>query len=442
MSKLLNKIRRFINKDIDKQTDTQEEQAISFYSTSTIQGIFSALGVSLVCYLFSLHFALYTYLIGSVLFLLGYLLKRIIPIEIIATITSCMVATISIIVFTYYGISYGFQFLILISIVIALVNTRNKKHRQFYFFFVLSSMALSCFMLIKYGAVAPPLKYGNAVNLIMIGLSVIIAFQHTEIYMKLYSHFEEERFSEMNDLKRKNQDFKEFNYSVAHDLKDPLKAIEGFANLLFKNTAPEKQADSEEYNGYISKSVSRMSKLLDDLMAYIEATDKQTLSEVVDLNKVLLHVKDNLSKRISDKHVTLSIEELPWIKANETCCVLLFQNFLANAIKFVAQDVKPIIQVTTRKTKDGIFILITDNGIGILAADKEKIFGAFQRLNSKTKYEGSGLGLSMCQKIVAAWEGEITVESELGKGSTFKIFIPQAVILEPTRQFSVGNNSK
>lgn len=226
------------------------------------------------------------------------------------------------------------------------------------------------------------------------------------------------------ELQRSNNELEEFAYVSSHDLQEPLRKIQAFSDLLVEEYG-DKLGDADEYLSRIQGSAHRMSKLIEDLLAFSRVTTKQSVSQRVDLNDVLKYASTDLDDRITREKGTVTIaQDLPTVYADETHMRQLFQNLVGNALKFHPKDRAPVVEVTSERVGDTHVIYVKDNGIGIDSKYAEKIFAVFQRLNGKQEFEGTGIGLAVCKKIVERYDGTIEVESELDKGTTFKITLP------------------
>lgn len=221
------------------------------------------------------------------------------------------------------------------------------------------------------------------------------------------------------ELRRANDDLKQFAYIASHDLKEPLRMIGSFTQVIHKIAKPHLAEEEEEYFRYVSEGVARMNGLLDGLLRYSTVTQtKENVSEV-SLNDVLTLSMANLKIRIMETKAVIERGELPLVKGEQQLFVQLFQNLLSNALKFVQPTVTPYIRVTSEETESEIIISVTDNGIGISEENQTKIFEIFKRLHHYSEYEGTGIGLAICQKIAKRLGGTIGVRSTLGDGATF-----------------------
>jgi len=227
-------------------------------------------------------------------------------------------------------------------------------------------------------------------------------------------------------LQAKNSTLEDFAFIASHDLKEPIRTIGGYVTLLERRYSKNFDADTTEFISFIKEAVDRMQKLLNDIFDYsVIAKDSDiTLNEVA-VRDVIDVVAGNLQMEIHENAVQIRVGKMPIIQANKSQIIQLFQNLIANAIKFRGVEA-PIIQIycqTDTKAKRHIFT-VKDNGIGIAPEYHQKVFDAFKRLNTRDKYAGNGIGLAICAKIVAQYKGEIWIQSDEGKGSMFCFSLP------------------
>jgi PAS domain S-box-containing protein len=220
------------------------------------------------------------------------------------------------------------------------------------------------------------------------------------------------------ELERKNKELEQFAYVASHDLQEPLRTISSFVELLRSRYLGKLEGDADKYLEFISQSSYRMKTLIKDLLDYSRIGRKITL-EQIDCEKLLQDVIADLSKTIQDTGASINSMGLPVIQGYKTEFKLLFQNLVSNSIKFRNAGRKPEIIVSAERKGDQWLFAVVDNGIGIEADFTEQIFVIFQRLHTRSEYEGSGIGLSHCKKIVELHGGKIWVESRPGVGSTF-----------------------
>ncbi len=234
------------------------------------------------------------------------------------------------------------------------------------------------------------------------------------------------------ELEALNENLEQFTYIASHDLQEPLRKIQTFGNLLKESY--ESEAPGYEYIIRMQKASKRMQKLISDLLEYSRVSRVEENTEVINFNELVKEVLENFDLDGDNPKISLNLDLLPSAyPAYRTQLFQLFQNLLANAIKFRQDDEHHTIKIS-HKTIDKEFdqlpanqyheITIEDNGIGFETQYADKIFDMFQRLHSKSEYPGTGIGLAICKKIVENHHGIIKVNSKLGVGSVFKIYLP------------------
>lgn len=226
-------------------------------------------------------------------------------------------------------------------------------------------------------------------------------------------------------LTSRNKELSFFAGVVAHDIKAPIRTTSAFIKLIKKQIRPDNQVN--EYIGFIENSNQRLNVLIDDLLEYTRSGQFSNKSESIDLNEIVHIVQSNLTHQINSKSATINSSDLPTIKANKTELIQLFQNIIANAIKFT-RGRNPLIEIYAETERDFHLIIIKDNGIGIKKEYLDKIFNPLTKLHPASQFEGSGLGLATCKKIVEKIGGIIQVESNLNIGTTFSIKIPLILV--------------
>jgi PAS domain S-box-containing protein len=232
-------------------------------------------------------------------------------------------------------------------------------------------------------------------------------------------------------LEESNRDLQDFVYIASHDLREPLRKIASFGTLLQDSLEGQLDEDQQENFGFMIDGAKRMQAMVDDLLTYSRVTTKAKPIELVDLNQVIEDLKSlELATMLEETRGTISVPEaLPPVNGDSSQLHQLLQNLIANGIKFRREGVKPEITIRARGIqKDMARLEIQDNGIGIDEKYHEQIFTMFKRLHSRERYEGTGIGLAVCQKIVRRHGGEIGVKSTPGKGATFWFTLPKGII--------------
>jgi PAS domain S-box-containing protein len=227
-----------------------------------------------------------------------------------------------------------------------------------------------------------------------------------------------------DELARSNADLEQFAYVASHDLSEPLRTVTGFVQLLADRYAANLDDDAREFVAFAVSGTQRMQELLDGLLAYSRAgTMEQRLAEV-DCGRTLLRVLSGLESSITDSGTQIDIGELPTVVADPTQIEQLFQNLLANAVKFRAVD-GARIRISAEEELDRHVVSIADSGIGIDPEHRERIFKMFQQLHARDEYAGIGAGLAICRQITVRHGGQIWVEETPGGGSTFRFSLPK-----------------
>ncbi len=227
-------------------------------------------------------------------------------------------------------------------------------------------------------------------------------------------------------IERSNAELAQFAYVVSHDLRQPLRTISSFLTLIERRLGTDISEELREFIGFAVDGAKRMDRLIVDLLNYSRIGRQGAPFESLDLGEVLAEAMANLGTVIVEAHAQISVpEHLPTVRGCRTELARLFQNLIANAIKYVARDTIPVIRVECHADGDGWLLSVADNGIGIPADSLERVFGLFQRLNAPDQGEGTGIGLAVCRKIVDRHRGRIWVESGSGHGSTFFVALPK-----------------
>ena len=249
--------------------------------------------------------------------------------------------------------------------------------------------------------------------------SVVVGRDITELKL-----VEEQMKRTLADLERSNKELEQFAYVASHDLQEPLRMVSSYTQLLAKRYEGQLDDKAKMFIDYAVDGAVRMQHLINDLLAYSRVNTQGKTFERVDAHSALGEALKNLSVIIKEKKALVINDDLPEVQANAGQLTQLFQNLIGNAIKFKGDDL-PRIVVSADKCGDEWRFSVKDNGIGIEAQYAEKIFVIFQRLHTRQEYPGTGIGLSICKRIVERHGGRIWFESEPGVGSTFYFTLPK-----------------
>lgn len=248
--------------------------------------------------------------------------------------------------------------------------------------------------------------------------------ERAEAELKALNDQLEQRVTERTlELRRSNEDLEQFAYVASHDLQEPLRMITSYLQLLQQRYKNKLDTDADDFIGFAVDGAERMHNLIVDLLAYSRVGIRSQPFETTDCNAVLEDALMNLQVAIQESGAVVARETLPTLLADPVQLTQLFQNLIGNAVKF-RSETPPEIRVGAKREGDGWHFSVADNGIGIDAKYFEKIFIIFQRLHSRNKYSGTGIGLAVCKKIVERHGGRIWVESQPGQGTTFHFTIP------------------
>ncbi len=238
---------------------------------------------------------------------------------------------------------------------------------------------------------------------------------------------ENQQQSLVEALKLSNRDLEQFAYVASHDLREPLRKVKSFSELLGQRYLEQLDESGQQYLSYVTGGVDRMEALIQDLLVYSRWNHETKTLVSVDLNTTLETVQQDLDLLIEENQVTVTHTELPTVTANATAMQQLFLNLISNAIKFHG-DRPPTIHIAAQRMQQEWLISVADNGIGIDSKFCDRIFVIFQRLHSRKDYPGTGIGLALCRKIVENLGGRIWAESQSGQGSTFYFTLPLDVV--------------
>jgi PAS domain S-box-containing protein len=225
-------------------------------------------------------------------------------------------------------------------------------------------------------------------------------------------------------LRRANQDLEQFAYSASHDLQEPLRTVKIFSELLRSRYGEKLDGEALDFLRNVHRGATRMEMLVSDLLAYANSGMREKPPVPQDAGAALKTALANLSGAIAESGATVNAGTLPSLPVHDAHLQQLFQNIIGNAIKYRRPNVPLSIGLSAERQNGYWRFSVADNGIGIDPEFQERIFGLFKRLHTSEKYEGTGIGLSLCQRIVERYHGRIWVESKPGAGSSFHFTLP------------------
>jgi signal transduction histidine kinase len=241
---------------------------------------------------------------------------------------------------------------------------------------------------------------------------------------------ERELIQQNEELSRSNTELEQFAFVASHDLREPLRKVLAFGDLLKLECGDELSPSGHDYLAIMQRAANRMQQLISSLLILSRVTSKGSPFEPIALNEVLKNVISDLQIQMTEKGADIECDQLPDIEADESQIHRLFQNLLDNALKYSREEEPPRIQIRAEGFQqlpgrgNACRISVSDNGIGFKEDETERIFQAFQRLHSRKKFEGSGIGLAICRKIVKRHGGILKAKATPGQGATFTIILP------------------
>jgi signal transduction histidine kinase len=240
---------------------------------------------------------------------------------------------------------------------------------------------------------------------------------------------EEEIARRAEELAAVNKELETFSYSVSHDLRAPLRAMQGFAHALNEDFADRLDPVAQDYTQRIVAAASHMDTLIQDLLAYSRLNRVQMLLQPLDLRSVMAEVQTHVAGESMEREALVEIaipEAFPHVLAHPTTLMQVVTNMLTNAVKFVAAGVRPHVRVWVEERGERVRLWVEDNGIGVAPEHQDRIFRVFERLHGSETYPGTGIGLAIVAKGVERMGGRAGVESTPGQGSKFWIELPKA----------------
>ncbi len=226
------------------------------------------------------------------------------------------------------------------------------------------------------------------------------------------------------ELQRSNADLEQFAYAASHDLQEPLRAMSGYGQLIQQQYRDKLDESGAGYLDKLINGTNRMHVLIQDLLEYARVGTAEQNHVRVNLVEISVKVMEQLQSLAESRGAKIHCDALPTVTANKTHMMLLLQNLVGNALKYCAAEA-PEVWISATEGPKSWTVQVRDNGIGIAPEYHQRIFGIFQRLHTRADYEGTGMGLALCKRIVLRYGGEIWVESAVGEGSTFFFTVPR-----------------
>ena len=244
---------------------------------------------------------------------------------------------------------------------------------------------------------------------------------------KINETLEQRVLARTAELDSTNKELEAFSYSVAHDLRAPLRHMDGFIRLLKKHSSTSLDERNQRYLGIISDSARQMGLLIDDLLAFSRVGRAELQLLPVSLQQLVQEAMQELREETQGRNIAWKISQLPEVMADRSMMRLVVINLLANAVKFTGKREHAEIEVGASSNEaDGIVVFVRDNGVGFDMEYANKLFGVFQRLHPAEEYEGTGIGLANVQRIIHRHKGRTWAQGEVDQGATFYFSLPKA----------------
>jgi PAS domain S-box-containing protein len=258
---------------------------------------------------------------------------------------------------------------------------------------------------------------------------------------KLNEQLEQRVRERTAELESANKELEAFTYSVSHDLRAPLRHVEGFSKLLVEKHRAELSPDVQEYLATIRDSVLQMGRLIDDLLNLARVGRTQLSMQATGLNSLVEEVRTDLDRANPERLIAWKIETLPFVECDPALIKQVFANLLSNAVKFTRPRKPALIEVGVASQDGARAVFVRDNGVGFSMKYAHKLFGVFQRLHREEDFEGTGVGLATVQRIIHKHGGRVWAEAELDKGATFYFTLGSSDDPQPEEPTDSGGNA-
>ncbi len=242
---------------------------------------------------------------------------------------------------------------------------------------------------------------------------------------KYQQHLEELVEERTSKLQIVNKELEAFSYTISHDLRAPLRAIDGFTNLLIEDYASKLDEEGKRLGSNIHDNAMKMSKLIDDLLSFSRVESASMTLTKIDMKNMVNDIYQEATSAEERKRIKFSIADLPQLEGDTNLMHQVWMNLISNAVKYSSQRKQAVISVTFQEEKNKIIYCIKDNGTGFNMKYVDKLFGVFERLHSEMEFKGTGIGLSLIQRIIHRHDGKVWAEGKLDKGASFYFSLPK-----------------
>jgi two-component system, sensor histidine kinase and response regulator len=271
-----------------------------------------------------------------------------------------------------------------------------------------------------------------------ISVPVIPGLLRAKVSVFAELHRKTQQLETLNDqLAAANKELEAFSYSVSHDLRAPLRQVDGFSKILLREFGPQLDSGGQHYLERIREGVQRMGRLVDDLLNLGRVGRQVVVRRPTELKATVMEALAELKPDIADREIEWRIGDLPLVQCDPGLMKLVFANLLSNAIKFTRQQKQAVIEVGQMVVEGQPAIFVRDNGVGFNMRYAHKLFGIFQRLHPQGDFEGTGVGLANVRRIIDKHGGQIWAKAEPYKGAAFFFTLPGTAVAEPETQATV-----
>lgn len=267
---------------------------------------------------------------------------------------------------------------------------------------------------------------------LFIMLLVVPLFIMMYLFWSTNRHFQRRLKFESNlkaasaEINLLNRELESFTYSVSHDLRAPLRSVNGYAEILKEEYGPKLDEEGHRLIGVITKNAKRMGELIDDLLEFSRIGRKELMKSRINTAQLVRGVIDEYTEQHGQSAVAFKVSDLPVAYADNSMIMQVWVNLISNAIKYSSKRPQPVVEIGSFSEPDSTGFFVKDNGVGFDMKYVDKLFGVFQRLHKTTEFEGTGVGLALVKRIITRHHGRVWVEAKPDEGATFFFTLPRS----------------